>query len=441
MKYIITLLVLATLGIGTYTIQQKLGTSGFSKFNLASAISSTSTSTVVTPNCQSPYQVNQLITFASSTEVKLKNLPTELSSTTRVLNQYKNLLAKATSSELTAKKAYDKNIGNKKITKTAWNKIVSAYETAKKDTIKYRTLFSTYQRLEASLKDGSVKTRLTQELDIYTNPTTGLITLMKKKKVCPKYESSGASRSGLCADKIDNNMDGKTDCADSTCTADRQCVGVIHTEGGETTGGTNTNTNTTPTNPNGGTCSAGGYTDEASCVNATTYVSASCSDGISSMQGDCEQNGGSWDQGGEKNAGNVWTPGNDGNGTGVNNPNNEQELCEKVSGGPGIVNCYLPICLTHLKCLNPTNTCDQLVEDLAASKAEIFKVIKKIEEKDKELLYPKDDEDFLIKTQEKADLYVALRKASAQVSSIEANMELQKCENIDPPTSFNFDLL
>jgi hypothetical protein len=241
---------------------------GSNRFNLASALLSSSASTTPTiPDCKSQYQIQKDITSVSSAT-------------------FTSAQAKAKQAELeynTKKSTYAKRISDLNTgiytQKTLLLK-VPTQDKKKRDTVtkalkKFQTdlqaVTVTWQKIVQAYVDNPVvtlpsKEELTKQLDTFTNPTTGLIALMKKKKSCPAQESSGFANgnSAFCADNIDNDMKGKTDCKDAKCSLDVKCTGKdVNTTPG--TPDTTTITLGNNSNTTSGTCSDSQYTTKNSC--------------------------------------------------------------------------------------------------------------------------------------------------------------------------------
>jgi hypothetical protein len=376
-KYILGIIVLSIVGYGTYQIQKQFGLFDNANSNLASAIVSVSISNTQIPNCQSPYQLQQLQDKVHEIQRHMDAINPELASTTKVLASARVALQKAKKDEAAALKVYtvNKDVYVKKISASGlkintlqaqiasstsklsasklvtlkktldavkkdydtlsktWDTISTSYSSAINTRTQMQSLVDVYVKIQNKLSDVNYKNSLSVELDAYTNPTTGFIALMKKKASCSAREISKGSYRTTCRDGIDNDGNGLTDCADSACSVDSQCTDVHYVGSTTVTTTTTVTTKTTGTTENQGSCSLSGYMDQSSCENATTYVSASCSDGLSGMQIDCESNGGTWDNGGIQSAGGVWTPSSD-TGEQKDGQNNEIPLGTNTCADP-----------------------------------------------------------------------------------------------------------
>jgi hypothetical protein len=429
----ITTLILLV-GLGIYQVQSH------KEELLGGGFAAIATLTGTTTDCQSPYLLQPLLNSEQAIQTRIDSLPasstipTEIASTTNALKAIEVLLKKATTLETTTLKSYNTNtpIYQKQLAsyRTTLDKTLTKLNTTtnvKTRTTLLKTASSTeasIRKVEASLsKSLSTYTAAKNNRQGYTDTKTTLTTYlydlqhgttkaslealktiahqavvdMQKRRRCPTEEGHLGNvtlSNKSCTDGIDNDMNGKADCEDTSCRGAATACGYVYIGGG-TTGGT-TGGGTTA---GAGTCTDPKYTTKSACEAATIENPGFCpSYPDIHDEGSCTNAGSNWNPPTSSPAGLSWAPTSTASdeGSGGSGPVDYIRLspCEEASGFGQYpndydgwklyeeavkrikVNCDSDLCKNDAICLTiihtPTpKTCDELHAQFKKDEAEL----------------------------------------------------------------------
>ena len=314
---------IATLIIVAGIITWQVGVLNISK-NLASVVQISNISEL--PVCKSDTQIKALTDVVEDAQKKIKSLATEARVAKNALSAAQAKVTaqdKVVASKLAVQDTAQKNLVLKKKTyeslldkatttsKTnAYKAYISAEKTYTDANTQYTNALKTRDSLEAvrlSAQGNYARfvvpagKSMSPEAELRNALFTDAKNILNSALALPKCAAS-ENTTTQCSNNIDDDRDGKADCQDAECSALAMCRGT--SGGGSTTTVSNTNTNNRPAVTG---CSDPRYFDKNSCLIATIYEEANCSNG-SLDQTSCVNSGGTWNPGREVPANNTWTP-------------------------------------------------------------------------------------------------------------------------------------